>query len=93
MKAINARESLTDREREEFEQEKEIARLQAEYQLKFKQMELDLRRVETRWTQVFRLPFAILMLPVRLVFATGYIAHAIRGTTPDEKFWDYLREL
>lgn len=93
MKTINARESLTDREREEFEQEKTIAELQAEYQLKFKQMEIDLERVQTRWTQVFRLPFAILMLPVRFMFGLGYIAHAIRGSQPNDKFWDYLSKL
>jgi len=93
MKTINARESLTEREREEFEQEKTIAQLQADYQLKFKEMELDLRRIETRWTQVFRLPFAILMLPVRLVMGLAYIAHAIRKSDPSDKFWDYLTKL
>lgn len=93
MRAINARESLTDREREEFEQEKTIAELQAQYQLKYKEMEIDLQRIQTRWTQVFRLPFAILMLPVRFLFGLGYIAHAIRGSKPDDKFWDYLNKL
>jgi hypothetical protein len=93
MKTINARESLTDREREEFEQEKTIAQLQADYQLKFKEMELNIQRIQTKWTQVFRLPFAVLMLPVRFLFGLGYIAHAIRGTAPDAKFWDYLNKL
>ena len=93
MKTINARESLTEREREEFDQEKTIAQLQADYQLKYKEMEMELQRIQTRWTQVFRLPFAILMLPVRFVFGLGYIAHAVRGTKPDDKFWDYLTKL
>jgi hypothetical protein len=93
MKAINARESLTDREREEFEQEKTIAQLQADYQLRFKQLEIDLQRQEMRWAQLYRLPFAVLMVPVRFMFGIGYIAHAIRGTKPDDKFWDYLRHL
>lgn len=93
MKTINARESLTDREREEFEQEKTIAQLQAEYQLKFKGLEIDLQKQQMKWSQVFRLPFAILSLPVRFLFGVGYIAHAIRGTKPDDKFWDYLNKL
>lgn len=93
MKAINAREALTDREREEFDQEKEIARLQADYQLRYKQMELDLKRIDTRWTQVFRLPFALITLPVRVLFVFGYIAHAIRKTAPPKEFWDYLNKL
>lgn len=93
MKAINARESLTDREREEFAQEKEIAELQARYQLDFQEMQLNIQQQEMRWTQLFRLPFALLMVPVRIVFAIAYIAHAIRGTKPDDKFWNFLTKL
>lgn len=93
MRAINARESLTDREREEFEQEKSLAELQAQYQIKYKEMELELQRVEVKWTQVFRLPVAVISLPIRLLFALGYIAHAIRGTEPSTKFWDYLTKI
>lgn len=85
--------TMTPREREEFEQERTIAQLQADYQLQFKEKELELRKLEAKWSQVFRLPFAILMLPVRLVFAVGYIAHAIRKTEPSKDFWDYLKKL
>lgn len=93
MKAINAREALTDREREEFEQQMTYARQQADYQLKFKELELQIQFVQTRWTQVFRLPFAILMLPVRLVMALSYVVHAVRKNEPGDKFWEYLTKL
>lgn len=93
MRAINATDSLTAREIEQFEQEKELAILQADYQVKYKAMELDLKRIETKWTQVFRLPFAVILLPVKLVFALGYIGHAVRGTQPSEKFWEFLGKL
>lgn len=93
MRAINVRETMTPREKEEFEQEKTIAQLQADYQLKSKQLEIDLQKIQTKWTQVFRLPFAVLMLPVRFVFGLAYIAHAMRGTKPDDKFWDYLTKI
>ncbi len=93
MKSINARESLTEREREEFEQEKEVARMQADYHIAYKQMELEVKRQEMRWTQLFRLPFAIILLPVRMLFAIAYIGHAVRGTKPDEKFWHYLTKI
>lgn len=93
MRTINARETLTDREREEFDQQVALSTLQGDYQLKLAELELSLKKVETRWTQVFRLPFAILMLPVRFLFGVSYIVHAIRGTAPNEKFWEYLRDL
>ena len=93
MRAINARESLTEREREEFEQEKASFQAQAEHQLEMKKLDLEIQRIETKWGQLFRLPFAILMLPVRFLFGLAYIAHAIRGSKPDDAFWEYLRKL
>jgi len=93
MKTISVRENLTDREREEFEQEKTIAQLQADYQLRFQEKELEIKRLESKWTQIFRLPFAIILLPVRILFAIGYIAHAIRGTEPSKDYWDWLTKL
>jgi hypothetical protein len=93
MRTINARESLTDREREEFEQQIQLSTLQGDYQLKLAELELTLRKTETRWTQIFRLPFAILSLPVRFLFGIGYIVHAARKATPSDKFWEYLRNL
>lgn len=83
-------DTLTQRELDEFKQEKEIAELQAEYQLKFKTLELEIKKIDTRWSQVFRLPMAIILLPVRILFAFGYLAHAIKGTEPSDKFWEFL---
>lgn len=93
MKDYSGRETLTPRERDEFEQEKEIARLQADYQLKAKEMDLAVKRLEVKWTQLFRLPLALLTLPVRLTLCVGYIACCIRGQQPDDHFWDYLTKL
>jgi hypothetical protein len=93
MRAVNAREALTEREREEFEQEKEIARLQGDYQLRYKLLELDIQRIEVKWTQILRLPFALLSLPVKMLLTLAYIAHAIRGSEPSKSFWEYLGRL
>lgn len=90
MKAINTREAMTGREREEFDQELTIARLQADYQLKYKEMELELKKVDTKWTQVFRIPFAILMLPVRFLMTFAIIASAISKKDLPPDFWKIL---
>lgn len=90
VKAINTRTEMTEREREEFAQEKTIAQLQADYQLKYREMELELKRVETRWTQVFRIPFAILMLPVRFLMTFAIIASAITKKDLPPDFWKIL---
>lgn len=93
MRAINARDTLTKREVEEFNQEKEIAQLQADYQLQFKTKELEIKKLEVKWGQLFRIPFAILSLPVRFLFGIAYIVHAIKGTKPEPSFWEYLSKL
>ena len=93
MRGINARESLTGAEREEFRQELTVAKIQAEYQVKYKELELELKKIETRWSQVFRLPFALLSLPVRLVLAAALIAYAVRKINPPKELWDYLNKL
>lgn len=92
MKAVN-REFLTSRELEEFKQELTVAEKQADYGLKIKNLELELKKIETKWTQVYRIPFAIIMLPVRILFAFGYIAHAIRKTEPSKDYWEFLKSL
>lgn len=91
MKAINARESLTEREREEFTQEKEIAKLTADYQLLYKDKELEIKRIEVKWTQIFRLPLAIIMLPVRVVMAFAIITSLITKKELPKEFWDFLK--
>lgn len=93
MKAINARESLTPREREEYEQEKEVARLQADYKIRYRELELEIEKIQVKWTQVFRIPFAIINLPVRFVMAFAVIASAVTKKDLPEKFWDYLGKL
>ena len=90
MRAINARDTLTQREIDEFEQQKEVTEIHAKYQIQLKELDLQVKKIEVKWSQVFRLPLAIVYLPVKIVFGLGYIAHAIKGTQPSDKFWEFL---
>ena len=81
---------MSSREREEFEQEKEIAILQGDYQLKYREMDLEIKRLEMKWTQVFRLPAFIILLPVKLIAALGLLGYAVRKSSPPEKYWEFL---
>lgn len=90
MKAVN-RDYLTPREIEEFKQELEVAEKQADYGLKVKELELQIKKIETHWTQVFRLPLAVILLPVKFVMAFAIITSLITKKDLPKEFWDLLR--
>lgn len=82
---------MTDREKDQFEQEKEMAILNAEYTLKLKQAELDIVRLEAKWLSWLKIPITIIKLPVLIVMALGYIVSVARKQEPSDKFWDFMR--
>lgn len=65
--------------------EKEMWEKQAAYNL-------EIAKIETRWNALFRLPTLIIRLPVYCLMALAYIAHAIKGSQPSEKFWEFLHK-
>lgn len=85
------REQLTPREFEEFNQQKEMFELQARQQLALKDREIELARLEAKWSAWLKLPLVIITLPVRVLFAFGYLVHAVRKTEPSEAFWRFMR--
>lgn len=90
MKAVNAREYLTQREIDEFNQEKEVAQLQADYGLRVQELQLEVSKLEAKWTSLYRLPFAILMLPVRFMMSIALIISvAVKKELP-QQFWDII---
>jgi len=89
--AISQVESLTPRERDEFEQEKAFAELQISYQLKVKELELELARTEAGWSSLLKIPLTIVRLPVLLLFGLAYIVSRIRGQEPGDNFWNFIK--
>lgn len=84
-------EELTPREREEFEQEKELATLQAEYQLKYKTIEFELHKLEAQWTSWLRLPALIILLPIKLIMAFAIPISVITKKELPEAYWTFMR--
>lgn len=83
--------SLTPRERAELDWEKEGTYLQAEYAQKIKEMDLEVRKLEVRWTQVFRLPQMIILLPVKLILAFAIPISVITKKDLPPAYWEFLR--
>lgn len=90
MREFNARETMTAREREEFEQEKVAIAMQAEHSRVMKELDLALAREEAKWGALLRLPSLLIMLPVRMIMGIAYIAAVIKKEDPGKEFWDYM---
>lgn len=85
------RETLTPRERAELDWEKESAHLQMEYGLKIQEMELQIKQLEVKWTQVFRIPEAIIKLPVKAIMSLAIPIAAITKHELPDKFWEFMK--
>ena len=82
---------MTDKEREEFKQEKEAAEIQSAHAIKIKELELEVAKLEARWSSWLKLPMAIIMLPVRIILAIAFVICSITKFEPPQVFWDVLR--
>lgn len=82
--------TITPREQFMMEAEKENLRVQLEHQKEMKQLELEVGKINSKWTTIFRLPLAIIKLPVQLVVAGALVVYAIRGVEPPEALVAFL---
>lgn len=85
------RTKLTPREQEELAWEKEQAHLSADYGLKIAEMQVELQKVQSHWTQVFRLPLAVILLPVKLVMALAIPISAVSKKELPKEFWEFMK--
>jgi serine kinase of HPr protein (carbohydrate metabolism regulator) len=83
--------NLTPREREELDWEKESTRLQVELAQRKQDYELDLRKLEVKWTQIFRLPTAIILLPVKLVMSLAIPISVLTKYELPKEFWEFVK--
>lgn len=88
---VSGREYLTPREIEEFKQEMTVAEKQADYGLQVKQLELEIARLETKWTQVWRLPLAIILLPVKFIMAFAIPISVITKKDLPDAYWRFMQ--
>jgi hypothetical protein len=84
---------LSPREWAQQEHDKEMYRLQAETQLKLKSMELEIAKLEAKWSSWLKIPVKIILLPVYCLMAIGFIITSFReDKEPGQNFWDFLKK-
>lgn len=77
-------ETLTPREYELQQYEKEMFEKQAAFQL-------EIAKLEAKWASWFKIPVTIIKLPVYCLFAIGFIIAIAKGKEPSENFWKFMR--
>lgn len=65
--AMQHRETLTPREHQEFMNRKEFFELQAQHELAVKEKELEVMRLEAKWSSWMKIPLTIVTLPIKLL--------------------------
>jgi hypothetical protein len=88
---IEARETLTQRELMEYEQHKEMFRLEAEFRMSEKEKEIELARLEAKWASWLKIPLVLIKLPVYLILALAYCIAVARKAEVPEDFWKLLK--
>lgn len=65
---------------------------QAEFNIKIKEMELEITKLEAKWSSWLNLPKTIIKLPVYCLMAIGYIISSIRNHEVSKDFWNFLNK-
>jgi hypothetical protein len=83
-------DQLTPREYEEYNQQKEMWQLGADHAKEMKQLDIEVMKLEAKWSSWMRIPLKIVLLPVYILFGIAFcIAQITKKDMPDE-FWDWL---
>lgn len=88
---IQTRDQLTPREYAIHNHDKEMLELQMAHAKQMKELEVESNRINSKWTTIFRLPLALIILPVKLVIVSVLVVYAIRGIEPPESITSFLR--
>lgn len=85
------REDVSPREWATWNKDKELLEMQMEHAKQMKELEVESNRINSKWTTIFRLPLALIILPVKLVIVSVLVVYAIRGIEPPESITSFLR--
>lgn len=83
-------ESLTPRELQEMEYEKQAWERQAEHQVRLKQLEIEVMKLEAKWGSWIKLPVILITLPVRILFVIPLSIYAAKKQPVPPEYWKFL---
>lgn len=89
--AVQVLDRMTSREYEIFNQRKEMFELEAQHAIQMKELEIEVQKIEAKWSSLLRLPVLIITLPVRIVLAVAFCIAVARKHELSEPFWNYMK--
>ena len=88
--AFIERSEFTPRELEEMRRAKEEADANRAHAIRLKEMELEAKKIDLKWSQIFKIPLALILLPVKIVCSFALLVAYARKHEPSASFWDFL---
>lgn len=89
--SIRPPERLTEREYQELAYAREQSDKNREHELELKRLELKIAKLNASWNQVWRLPLALIFLPVKFVLSFGILIAFAFGRDFPDALWDLLK--
>lgn len=86
-----ASEELSPREWAEYNNQKVMIELQMAHAKEMKVLELEVTRLEAKWSSWLKLPVTIIKLPVYVLFGIAFCIAQITKQEMPEQFWRLLR--
>lgn len=87
---IQTSSTLTPREYELQQYEKQMLELQMAHTIQVKQLEIELQKLEAKWSAWIKLPMVLLTLPVRILFVIPLSIYAITKQEVPEFYHKWL---
>lgn len=82
---------ITPREQMEMDYQKEMTDKHMRHEKELRAMELESEKIGSKWTIVFRLPLALIKLPVQILVVIPLTVYAIRGIEPPESLTSFIK--
>lgn len=88
---IQSSEVITPREQVLMEHEKEQMREARAHELRMKELDIEVQKLEARVSSWLRLPIIIIKLPVYMIMAVAFCIMAARNREASQNFWNWIR--
>lgn len=53
--------------------------------------EIELKKLEAKWSSWLKLPSMIIKFPLYIFFGIGYVVDSIKGNDPTNNFWKFIK--
>lgn len=91
MTLVSPKEQLTPREYAEQEHEKTMFDKQADYNIEIKKLELEVTKLEAKFSSWLKIPITIVKLPLFIILGIAFCIAVARDKELSENFWNYLK--